>query len=453
MNPAPPHSQPLGHEIRRLVELSIPLVLVQTGLMLMGVVDTAMAGEYSAKALASVGLGHAYASGVAIAISGILYALDPLVAQTFGAKDHGLLREHVERGVLLSLLLSLPTIALLFGAQSVFEFLRQDPEVAEGAVLYVHRLAISMPAYLLFTTLRQTYQATDRPRAILAAIVLANVFNVAANYALVFGNWGLPGLGVEGSALATSLSRWLLVLVFLIVGRGHREVVGHAVSSARHRPRAYGQIMRIGVPIAIQVSLEMWVFTAVTLFAGKAGKDALAGHIIALNLASLAFMIPLGIGMAAAARVGQAVGAGDGALARRRVRLVLSGGGVLQVLLAAIFLIAPRPLAEFYTDDPAVLDISASLIRIAGVFQLFDGIQVIAAGILRGVADTRVPAFLALVGYWILGLPAGHLIATRGSEIEVAGYWWGLCIGLGAVSLFLVLRITRIFRGPLQRFA
>ncbi|MEZ6197227.1 MAG: MATE family efflux transporter [Planctomycetota bacterium] len=430
-------------EVVSLLRLALPITAVQVGMMAMGVVDNLMVGRVSPEALAAANLGHAYSSAVSFALGGLLYALDPLVSQAFGAGDRTRLARHVERGLALALVISVPVMVLHALSGPVFRALEQDPRIIPGAVSYVERLGFSAPAFLLFTALRQSFQATDRTREIVVAIVLGNLLNVVANYGLVFGNFGLPALGVAGSAIATTICRWGMLLVILFAGRDHLAALRPPHPRPRLGPRPFAELLRLGGPITLQVSLELWVFVAVALLMGRQGATALAAHGVAINLASLSFMVPLGLGMAAAARVGQAIGAGDPGLARRRAAVALGVGAVVQLVFSAIFLVLPETLARAYTDEIATVAAAAALISIAGVFQLCDGLQAISAGILRGAADTRIPALLALFGYWLVGLPLGLVLAHRGSEVWLGGYWWGLCGGLATVALLLMRRIRR----------
>jgi MATE family multidrug resistance protein len=317
------------------------------------------------------------------------------------------------------------------------------------ATEYLWALVPGVPAFLLFLALRQTLQAMSIVRPAMIAVVVANVINVFANYVLIFGGLGLPPLGVLGSGLATSLSRWTMFLVLALatggaLGGAWRRQLGGAWRYAAQR-----DLLRIGLPISVHQSLEFWLFTVVGLLMGALGAAEFAGHQIALNLAALSFMVPLGIAGAAATRVGNAVGRLDGVAARRAAVVCLLLGGAVMVVSAAAFYALPRPLARLFTPDAEVLAVAALLIPVAAAFQIADGTQVVGAGVLRGVADTRFAALCALVGFWGIGLPTGMLLAFR-LDLGPAGLWWGLTAGLAGTATLLVLRVRRRLRRPVS---
>ena len=295
-------------------------------------------------------------------------------------------------------------------------------------------------AFLLFIAVRHTLQAMSVVRPALVAIIVANLVNVVANYALIFGRLGMPPLGVVGSGIATSISRWVLFLGLVIAAwpsvRKYLDAERPLV-----RPRILGQLLRLGMPIGIQISLEMWFFSTVALMMGNLGARELAAHQVALSLVGLSFMVPMGISGAAATRVGNAIGRGSWTAAQRAAAVCLGLGAVVMLVSAASFKFLPGLLARLFTDELAVITLAVMLIPIAAVFQIFDGLQVVAFGCLRGSADTRFPAVIAFVGFWMLGLPLGWWLAFR-VDLGPRGLWWGFTIGLGAVAILLLWRIA-----------
>jgi multidrug resistance protein, MATE family len=434
-------------ELEAVLRLATPVVLVQIGQLLFGVVDTMMLGRVSKEALAAGALGHAISFGILAVPMGLLMALDPLVAQAHGAGDPERAARHVARGLVAALYLSLPACLLIGTVGPYLGLLRQQPELVPLASTYLLALVPGVPAFLLFLTLRQTLQAMSIVRPAIIAVVVANAINVFANYVLIFGGFGLPPLGVLGSALATSLSRWTMFLVLalatgsLLGGAWRRHLRGS------WRVAAQRDLLRIGLPISVHQSLEFWLFTTVGLLMGALGAAEFAGHQIALNLAALSFMVPLGIAGAAATRVGNAVGRLDASAAKRAATVCLLLGGAVMVVSAAAFYSLPRQLARLFTPDTEVVGMAAMLIPVAAAFQIADGTQVVGAGILRGVADTRFAAICAFVGFWGIGLPSGILMAFP-LRLGPAGLWWGLTAGLAVTAALLVLRIRRRLQRP-----
>jgi MATE family multidrug resistance protein len=440
--------QELRRELRGVVSLAAPVVVVQLGTMLMGTVDTMMLGRVSEQALAAGALGHAVGTALVVLGIGVLMAMDPLAAQAFGAGDQDGMAAQLLRGTVLALVLALPISLALALIGGHLDLLGQQPELQELAGSYVRWLVPGVAPFLLFWVLRQFLQARSLVRPAVFAIVVANLFNVVADWALIFGHLGLPRLEVKGSAMATSSSRWVLFLALLFAAQPLLRPYWLRARRAAVTLRGLWQMLKIGIPVSVQVGLEFFVFTTVALMMGNLGARELAAHQIAINLASLSFMVPFGIAGAAATRVGNAIGRGDSEGARRSAAVSLIVGGGVMLIFGALFRLLPSSLARLYTNEPEVIALAALLIPIAGLFQVVDGTQVVGAGILRGAADTRFPALTAFIGFWLVGLPFGSWL-TYGRGMGPQGLWWGLTAGLATVALLLVLRIRVRFRRDL----
>ncbi len=442
----------LRDEARAVVRLAAPVVLVQIGMMLMGVVDAMMLGRHSELALAAGALGNSVGFGFLSFPMGILMALDPLVAQAHGGARHDRVGRHLKRGLILAAVLALPLSLAMWRTEGVLVLVGQRPEIVADGGAYIRTLIAGNLPFLLFVVVRQTLQAMSLVRPAALAIVAGNAVNVVANYALIFGHFGFPALGVVGSAWATSLSRGVMLLVIAATGwpvlsrylRGSWRAVSDRGASWR--------TLRLGVPIGFQISLEMWVFMTVALMMGNLGARELAAHQIALSLAALSFMVPLGISGAAATRVGNAVGRRDLGGAKRSAAVCLALGGGVMSISALAFALAPGPLSRMFTAEAGVISVAVVLLPIAAAFQIFDGLQVVAVGALRGTADTRFPAAIALVGFWLLGLPLGALLAYR-ADLGPRGLWWGLTLGLASVAVLLLARLRVRFASPLEALA
>ncbi len=441
---------PPAREFASLIRLAVPIVTVQVGLMLMGVVDTMMVGRVSGTALAAVALGNLYFFGVAVFGMGVLFALDPVISQAVGAEDEPAIARGLQRGLVLAGVLSLLALVPLALARPVMILLRQPADVITLAAGYVDAATPGIVAFFGFVVLRQTLQSMDRVRPVVIAIVAANVVNVALNWTLVFGRFGLPALGPVGTGWASTVSRWTM---FLGLGALAFARLGPYLKADRRemlRLRPLLRMLRLGAPVGAQMQLEVGAFGAVALLMGWLGTEQMAGHQVAINLASLTFMVPLGIGQAGSVRVGQAVGRSDSAGARSAVAAALTSGVGFMSCTAVLFLTSPALLTNLYTDDPAVTAVALSLIPIAGVFQVFDGLQVVSAGVLRGVGDTTAPFIANLVSFWMLGLPVGVYLAFA-TGAGPRGLWWGLTVGLAGVALFLVARVRVRMRRELKR--
>ncbi len=442
--------RPSRRDLGEVVRLAVPIVTVQLGLMAMGVVDTVMVGHYAGPHLAAVALGNLYFFTAVVFPMGILLSLDPLVAQAVGAGDSRAASQAMQRGLLLAVLFSLPAGVVLLEGDSILPLLGQPTEVVPVASRYARATAPGVLPYLAFGVFRQSLQALGKVSPLVVVIVLANLANGLLNWLLVFGRYGLPELGAEGTGWASTLCRWGMALGILAAARPWL-----APSLARwgrevFRPAPAWGMIRLGTPIGLQFSLEFGAFGAIGLLMGWLGAGAMAGHQVALNLASLTFMVPLGVAQAAAVLVGRAVGRGDVPGARRSAAASLFLGVGFMAAMAVLFLSVPRPLAELYSGDAAVVEVAASLVPLAGLFQVFDGTQVVASGILRGTGDTRLPMFIHLMGFWAVGVPLSVGLGFW-AGLGPRGLWWGLVGGLGAVDLFLAARVVVRLARPLER--
>jgi MATE family multidrug resistance protein len=431
------------------VGLAGPIVVAQLGLMAMGVVDTIMVGHLSPAALAAVALGNVYFMGPTFFGQGMLMALDPVIAQAVGARDTGAIARGLERGIVIGLLLAVVVMASFLPARPLLRLLHQPSDVVPVAAAYVLASIPGVLPFFGFVVLRQALQAMRRTGAIVVAIVGANLVNAGLNWVLIFGHLGAPALGPVGSAWASTSARWLMFLTLLALG-GRFLRLRELSPGAQASLGSLWHMVRLGLPIGTTMVLEYGAFAAIALLMGLLGTVPMAGHQIAINLASLTFMVPLGVAGAAAVLVGNGVGRGDPAGTARAAGAALLCGVAFMSCSALAFLLVPGPLARLYTDLPPVVALASSLIPIAGVFQVFDGLQVVGAGILRGMGDTRAPLLVNLLGFWTIGLPVSIALGF-GTAAGPRGLWWGLVAGLAATAIFLLLRIRRMLQGEVRR--
>jgi MATE family multidrug resistance protein len=441
---------PSAHDVRTLIRLAVPIASVQVGLMLMGVADLMFVGHVSSRELAAAALGNLYVYGLAGFGMGVVWAVDPIVSQAMGARDHEAAALGIQRGLLLGALLGFSMTLLCIPAGPVYVALRQPAEVIPRATAFVHTSALSLGAMLLFITLRQSLQAMKHTRTIVGTIVAGNVLNLVLNWVFVFGNLGAPATGAVGAALSSAISRYFMLALLVLLSR---HQLGPMLLPWRREALARGplaRMLRIGIPIGLQNSVEFTTFAAISVFAGWFGADAIGGHQVAINLASLMFMVPMGVGSAASVLVGHAIGAGDLAHARRIAASALLAGAGFMALSACGLLAFPRAFAGAYTSVPGVVAVASALIPIAGVFQVFDGLQVVAAGVLRGAGDTRASLISNMLGFWLVGMPVSLLLGFK-AGLGVVGLWWGFVAGLAAVAAFLVGRVRVLLSRPVAR--
>ncbi|HSM52084.1 MAG TPA: MATE family efflux transporter [Thermoanaerobaculia bacterium] len=437
----------LRRELARLTRLALPVAITQLSTMLLWTVDLLMVARVGVEAINAVSLGRIWVMGTTIVGMGFLFGLDGLAAQAHGARAARRLGSLLAHGSWLAVGISLPLGILWLFTGPLLVLAGQEPATAALAHRYVLVQIPSLPFFLLFVAWKQFLQARGIVRPAMWVGFLGNGLNVLLDWLLVFGHAGLPALGAVGAGVATALTQAVLFLALALVVWRARLLRGvrWTWSLAALARAELAAIARLGAPVAVQLGFEYWAFAIALLWAGWLGPVELAAHAVALNLASITYMLPLGVSLAAAARVGQLIGAGDGAGARRSAWLALALGGGLMAVCALVFVAGRRFLPGLYGADAAVLALASSVLPIAAAFQLFDGLQVVASGVLRGMGRPRPAALANLFGFYAAALPLGWWLAFR-AGFGLAGLWWGLALGLATVALALVLLIAR--RGP-----
>ena len=423
-----------------MLALAAPVVLAELGWVTMGIVDTLMVGRLGAHAIGAVGLASTLFIGVAVFAMGMLLGLDPLVAQAFGARRFDECHRWLVDGIWLSMFVAVPTVALLYVLRASLGAWGLPPEVVTLVRPYLGILVWSLPPLLLYVAFRRYLQAMHMARHVMGALITANAVNAFGNWVLVFGHLGFPAMGVPGSALATLVARvFMAAYLFAVILRHEAHVVPRLRDVRKGiDPARLRRLIALGFPAAGQMVFEVGVFSAATALAGRVSTDALAAHQIALNLASFTFMVPYGIASAAAVRVGHAIGRRDPAGAMLAGWTAIAIGVGFMAMAAAAFLLAPRLLVGAFTTDGAVVEIGVGLLFVAAVFQLFDGVQGVTTGALRGLGDTRTAMLWNLAGHWAVGLPLGYLLCFR-YGYGVVGLWWGLSVGLVICGVALIV--------------
>jgi MATE family multidrug resistance protein len=448
----------LRTELRPMVRLALPLVLAELGWMSMAIVDTMMVGRLpnSAVAIGAVSISSILFHVLAFFGSGLLIGLDTLVSQAFGAGQ----REDCHRSLLNSIYLSLAITPVLMAPVWLFNpllrALRVEEPIVALAVPYAKALAVGLLPLLLYFAVRRCLQAMNLVRPVAFALITANIVNAAGNWIFVYGKWGAPAMGVVGSGWSTAIARLymaaVLVAYLLWYDRKHRtEVLRTPVEVDLPRIR---RLLALGFPAALQITVEIAVFALATALMARLGAVVLASHQIALNTVALTYMVPLGISSAAAVRVGQAIGRKDISGAADSGDTAIFLGASFMTLAAIALLVFPRWIARAYTPDETVIRSTVTLLAVGAAFQLFDGIQTVATGALRGAGDTRTPMLCHFAMYWLIGLPLGvYLCFARGWGAP--GLWTGLSVALiliGCVLLWIWQRTVRKLRaGALAR--
>jgi MATE family multidrug resistance protein len=431
-------------ELAAMVALAVPVVMSELGWTIEGIVDTVMVGRLGPAAIGSVALGNAVYYVPAIFGMGLLLGLDTLVAQAHGRRDHDDCHRWLAQGVYLACFVTPPLMLLIFLASFGFVPFGIHSEVAAPAGAYLRILNWGTLPLLLYGCTRRYLQGVGDVRVVTVTIVAANLVNWFGNWVLIYGKLGMPALGVNGSAISTVGSFVCMAAALLGFAWRHERRRGHQLFHHWAGPHLekLSDLVRLGAPAAGQIVIEMAAWNMATLSAGWLTPVALATHQIVLNYASLTYVVPLGVSAAAAVSVGHAVGAGDGPRARRAGWLALGLGTGFMLLAAVVFLVEPGPLIALYTRDPQVMAVGPGLLVLAAAFQIFDGIQTVSTGALRGLGETRIPMLANLVGYWVLGLPLGLTLCFV-FRWGIYGLWSGILMALIVIALVLLARWRR----------
>jgi MATE family multidrug resistance protein len=429
-----------------LLLLSGPLIVNFLAVAGMQFADAVMAGRLGADALAAVAVGvSVWNLGFTFCL-GLLMAISPIVARHFGGGRYGLIGRYTRQGMYLGFALGLPLILLAqFAVEPMLELIGIDPEFLGLTVGYVKAIMFGAPGILMFLALRFTTEGIGHTRPIMFTSMLGLSCNVFLNYVLMFGKFGAPALGVVGCGLASAASMWTVAAALGL----------HIALSKHYRPfnifskvgplrlPVFKEIVVLGIPIAVTIMAEAGLFAAVSILMGTRGVEITAAHQIAINFASTMFMVPLALSAATTIRVGQLLGAGKLHLARRSGALGIALCAIFMSVSALFLLTFRDAVVQLYTDDPAVRGIAIGLLLMAAIFQIADGIQIGAAGALRGYKDTRIPMLVNMFAFWVLAFPLAFLAAIT-FQAPPNYIWGGFVVGLATAAVLLTWRYNRI---------
>jgi multidrug resistance protein, MATE family len=437
----------IGAELRATLALAAPLAAANLAQMAMAVTNTVMVGRLGAMPLAAAGLGGMLYFTVGVMLQGVLSAVAPLAAHALGGGDRRAAGRVAGAGLVLALLLALPFIAALTSLGLLLRALGYDAALASEIGCYLRAIAWGGPAFLGFAVMRSLLAALSHTRSVMAVLLACVAGNAALNWVLIFGHLGAPALGVAGSGYASAINHWLMLAGLALCARimprpAALRVLRNAFAPSRTE---IANILRLGLPIGGMRAIEVGVFMTAGILMGLLGPAALGAHQLVLNCAGITFMVPLGLGQAATVRVAYELGAHRVFAARRAGFVALALGIGFMAPAAVVLWTAPGAIIAVYVDtaEPTnreTVEIARHLLAIAAIFQVFDGMQVIAASVLRGYKDTFVPMLLATFGYWGAGFGGGWLLAFP-LGYGAVGLWWGLALGLAVVAVLLTLRL------------
>lgn len=409
-----------------------------------------MVGRLGSPELAGVALGNATYFLFALIVIGILLAVGPMVSQAYGAGKDDPIGRTTRQALWLATLLSLPVLLIMWNAKLPWNLMQQDAATMAYAEGYLQAAMWGFLPFMWFNALRNFVEAIARPLPITIIIVMGILLNIGANYGLMFGNFGLPRLGLTGTGWATSIVHWFMFTCIALYVAFQQPYRSYGVLRKLRTPDFgyFRELLRVGLPIGGSIGLEVTLFSATAFLIGTYGAIPIAAHQIAIQCAAIAYMVPLGIGLATSVRVGQNIGAKDFSAAAISGYAGMALSLIFMSCTALLFLLVPNFIVSIYldTNDPTniatILQV-VSLLGIAALFQLFDGLQATALGALRGLKDTRIPMLMGFIAYWLIGMPTG-LGLGFGLGMGPEGFWWGLVIGLLAASIMFTHRFVRM---------
>jgi multidrug resistance protein, MATE family len=438
-------------EIRATLSLSWPMVLTNLAQVAMTATDVMMIGRLGPESLAAGALGSNLYFAPLIFGLGLMLATSPMIAAELGRRRHSVrdIRRTVRQGLWIAILAVIPIWILLWNSEAILLAMGQEPELSRQAGIYVHWLQWAVLPFYFYIVLRSFISALERPGWALVIMFVAVAFNAFGNWLLIFGRLGFPEMGIAGSGLATTLSSVLMFAGLAVVVSVERQFRRYCVFGRFWRadwPR-FKALLRLGLPIAGILAFEVTIFNAAALLMGLIDAASLAAHAIAIQIASVAFMVPLGLNQAVTVRVGLAYGAGNQEAIARAGWTAFALGVGFMLVTATTMLVWPQLLISAFIDlqnpaNAAVIGLAVTFLSFAALFQIFDGAQAVASGMLRGLQDTKVPMVLAAIGYWGVGLPLGALLAFR-FGFAGSGIWIGLSTGLAVVAVLLLARWLR----------
>ena len=431
------------NEIKKTLLLSLPIVVGQLGQLFMSVVDNIMVGKVGIEALAASSIANAIFNLIMVVGFGLTMAVTPLTAMAYGAgkdRECGIV---LRQGILINLFSGLLLCGFTFFFSECIYLLNQPDEIVSAASLYMKVLGFSILPLMLFQSYRQFAEGVSFLRPAMIIMLLANIINIFANWIFIYGNLGIAPLGLTGAGIATISSRTFMAITLMIVIRKSLKMkrFDPTLNYKKIDFSMMRRLLAIGIPTSFQYFFEVSAFAASSIMIGWMGTVELAAHQIALNLASISFMVAMGISSAATIRVSIAMGKKDiqGTRIAGFSATVLCAG--FMATAGLIFILFRFFLPTLYISENQVIDISATLLVIVAFFQISDGTQAVGLGILRGITDMKIPTVITLGAYWIIGLPSGYLLAFK-LNMGIYGVWYGLLISLSASAIFMMLRFN-----------
>lgn len=438
-----------SQHIKETIKLAFPISLGQLGHILMGVVDSLMVGKVGSAQLAAASLVNGLFFLILVLGFGMTFAISPLIAISKGEKKYSQCGVILKHGVLVNSIFSIILTALVYLTSFLIPLLDQPYDVTKLAISYMQILSTSIIPFVLFACYRQFLEGLSFPNPPMIIAIAANLLNAFLNWVFIYGNLGFSSMGLDGAGLATTLTRWtmMLALFYYVLKSNVFKIYDPSLSFENIDKKLMKKIISIGLPSGLQYFLEVAAFSFATIMVGWLGKVPLAANQIALNLASISYIIILGISFAGAVRVGEEFGVGNISGIRRAGFSAIGLAVIIMFTSGLIFILFRNYIPLLYIKEKDVVDTASRLLIIAAMFQISDGLQATGVGVLRGLTDVKVPLLVSFGSYWLLGIPIGYLLGIF-FKFGAVGVWIGSFVGLTGLGLFLLFRFNYKTKNP-----
>lgn len=434
-------------KLKNMLKVMMPILITQIALYMITFFDILMTGRYDTEHLAGVTIGSSFWVPVYTGLAGILMALTPIIAQHFGADKKDDIRPSVQQGLYLSIILAMIVFAVIYWiATPILQMMPLEDEVRRVASSYLLAMSFGLIPLFAYSVLRSFFDGLGETRISMGIILLSAPINILMNYALIYGKFGFPELGGVGAGYASAITYWLVLVIALFTATQLQHFKPFALLQQWTKPaiQKWLEILKIGIPMGIAIFVEISIFSIVTLLMANYTTETISAHQITLNFTSLLYMIPLSISMGVTILVGQEVGAKRFQDARQYGFMAILFAVVFSFIAIAILMSFPEQIAGLYSTDETIVQLATTFFIYAALFQLSDAIQAPVQGILRGYKDVNITFIMAIISYWVIGLPVGYAMANF-ADLGPYGYWIGLITGLtvGAITLSLRLRVVQ----------
>lgn len=432
-------------EAKQLLALGFPAIIAQLAQAGLGVIDTMMAGHFNSKALAAVALGNNLFYPALVLLIGIMLSLNPTMAQLNGKENFAQMRRTFHNGIYLALFISVPGVLMMNSFMPIMQWREIEHSTAVLADGYLKAVGWGFPGLALFFVMRFTNEGLFDNKVVMKVALSALPVNFVANLWFIHGGFGLPSMGAVGVGWATTVVYYYMFLalfIYTLVAKRYRHIRFMEDWKAPDFNKLK-EMLKLGIPMGLSIGLEVTLFAVIGIMIASHGDTPMASHQIAINIASVSYMMPLGLSMAITARVGYHIGKGNPAMSRDSGYIGAVLALIMMLFNAAVLMAFPQQLVEFYTKDTGVIVLATQLLFFAALFQLSDGVQVASLGALRGLKDTKVPLYITAFAYWVIGFPSGIFVAeTLGWGLE--GYWVAMITSLSIAALLLTLRFVKL---------